>query len=80
MPQKPVSIESVHAEIDAWFAEQIQRPPLSHDVHVYNQAHAAHANLHQRLHRLITGTAMPAPAAEPEITEATAEAPASTKE
>jgi hypothetical protein len=50
-------IDAVMAEIDAWFAERMQQPPISYSVETYNQAHAACADLKQRLSVVITGKA-----------------------
>lgn len=61
MPKFP-TVEAIHDEIDAWFADKVQQPPISYAVEAYNQAHTALSDLHQRMHLLITGEDM-APAA-----------------
>ena len=61
MPQKYPSMDDIDAAVDAWFAERIQQPPISHNVETYNQAHAASADLKSRLRTLITGQALREP-------------------
>lgn len=80
MPMPPV--DAVMAEVDAWFAEQMQQPPISYNVETYNQAHAACADLKRRLHVAITGDE-PATAttdAQPDSETPKAVKPAATKE
>ena len=36
-------------ELDAWFAEYLQKPPLSHDTPLYNRLHQAKEELKQLL-------------------------------
>lgn len=55
MAQKFPSLDAISAAIDAWFAEYLQQPPISHSVESYNQAHGARAELKRRLGVLITG-------------------------
>lgn len=64
MAQKFPTIDAVHEVVDAWFAERVQQPPLSHSVEVYNQAHAAFIDLKRSLYVLITGEEPPIPILE----------------
>ncbi len=74
-------IDAITAEIDAWFAEQIQQPPISYSVETYNQAHAACADLKRRLGALITGKpAATDPDHKPDSATPKADKPAGTKE
>lgn len=43
------TIDAITAEIDAWFAEQMQCPPISYSVEAYNQAYVAKGVLRGRL-------------------------------
>jgi len=52
-------IDAITAEVDVWFAEQMQQPPISYSVEAYNQAHTACADLKRRLHVVVTGEAPP---------------------
>jgi hypothetical protein len=83
MAQKSPDVDAVHAAVDAWFAEMIQQPPISYAVEAYNQAHVACADLHRRLHAVLTGEELPTPApsdpVQPEP-ETKAVKPAGTKE
>jgi hypothetical protein len=58
------TIDAITAEIDAWFAERMQQPPISYSVETYNQAHAACADLKRRLHAAVTGEALKPAAAD----------------
>jgi hypothetical protein len=83
MPQKPLDVDALHEAIDVWFAELIQQPPISYAVDAYNQAHSACADLHRRLHVILTGEDLPTPTppdtAQSE-SETKADKPAGTKE
>ena len=59
------SIEEILAEVDKWFAEEVQRPPVSYSVETYNQMHAATQNLRNRLTQVITGKPLDPPAPPP---------------
>jgi hypothetical protein len=64
MPSTP-SLEDIFSEVDAWFAEHLQRPPISHDVESYNQAYAARSSLKDRIATLFG--VKPAAAPQPEV-------------
>lgn len=67
MPATP-SLDDIITEIETWFAEHLRRPPIAHDVAVYNQAYAAAEHLKGRMVELFTGkpVASPVLGAEPE--------------
>lgn len=75
-------IDAVMAEIDTWFAERMHQPPISYTVEVYNQAHAACADLKRRLSVVITGKepVVTAPDSKPDTATPKADKPAGTKE
>jgi hypothetical protein len=55
------SVDDVLAEIDTWFAEEVQRAPLSYNTEIYNQMHEARASLKNRLSVVMTGEPLQPP-------------------
>jgi hypothetical protein len=68
-------IEELLAEVDKWFAEEVQRAPLSYHTECYNQSHAAWQSLRNRLTILVTGEPIQPPASEGGEDEAGVEGP-----
>lgn len=68
------SVEDILAEVDAWFAEEVQRAPLSYNTEIYNQVYEARASLKNRLSVVMTGQPLQPPeapdAGDPGSTEA----------
>lgn len=60
------SLDDILAAVDNWFAEEVQRAPLSYHTECYNQMYTARASLKNRLVVVITGEplAPPTPPAE----------------
>lgn len=64
-PAGPVTADTVNATVDAWFADTMQRPPLSWNTDSYSQAVAARDTLKAQLAALFNPTAATAaPATE----------------
>lgn len=77
MPAIP-TLDEIITEVDAWFAEHLRRPPIAHDVLVYNQAYAAAERLKARLAEMFTGKPAAAPVDVPAVA-GEASAPAKAK-
>jgi hypothetical protein len=58
-------LDDLLAVVDTWFAEEVQRAPLSYHTECYNQMYAARANLRDRLAVAITGEPLAPPPGEP---------------
>lgn len=70
------SLEDLLAEVDKWFAEEVQSVPLSHSTEIYNQVHAAWQSLRNRLSVAMTGQALKLPASPDGEAEAAPESSA----
>jgi hypothetical protein len=77
MPAVP-SLDEIITEVETWFSEHIRKPPIAHDVAVYNQAYAAAEHLKARLVEMFTGK--PAVATVPAVEEPQSAATAPSKE
>lgn len=70
------SLDEILAAVDSWFAEEVQRSPVSYHTECYNQMYAARASLRDRLAVVVTGSPLPVitpPAEEPNEADAGAE-------
>lgn len=65
------SLDDLLSVVDTWFAEEVQRPPVSYHTDIYNQMFEAKNSLRNRLSVAITGEPLSSPPpSEPEGGEA----------
>jgi hypothetical protein len=59
------SIEELLAEVDKWFAEEVQHVPVNQVTEIYNQVHKAWQSLRNRLSVVVTGQPLKPPVQAP---------------